>query len=346
MASDNDVPRTRRRVTLKDVAERAGVSFKTVSRVVNGEASVSPELAVRVRGAVEELGYHPHALASFLRRLDGRTRAIGVVLEDLANPFSSEVHRAIVDTAHENGLVVLAASSDEDPADERDALELFGARQVDGLIVMPTSADHGWIAERLPGTRVVAVDRPAGGVDADAVLCDNRAGAARATTHLARRGHKRIAFLGDMRSIWTAEERFIGYRDACAAAGIEPLDGHQRHELHDSAAAERAVIEMFTETDPPSAIFASQNLLTVGAVRALRRLALHWEVALVGFDDVLLADLLEPAITVVVQDPRALGKRAAELLLERIDGIGPEERVHIVPTRLVPRGSGEIAPPG
>jgi LacI family transcriptional regulator len=342
---DNDVPRTRR-VTLKDVAERAGVSFKTVSRVVNGETSVSPELAFRVRGAVEELGYHPHALASFLRRLDGRTRAIGVVLEDLANPFSSELHRAVVDTAHENGLVVLAASSDEDPVDEREALELFGGRQVDGMILMPTSADHGWIADRLPGTHVVAVDRPATGLDADAVLCNNREGAARATTHLARRGHERIAFLGDLRGIWTAEERFAGFRDACAAAGIEPAERHQRHDLHDTAAAEHAVIEMFTEADPPTAIFASQNLLMAGAVRALRRLALHWEVALVGFDDVLLADLLEPAITVVAQDPRALGKRAAELLLDRIDGTGPDERVHVLPTRLIPRGSGEIAPPG
>jgi LacI family transcriptional regulator, galactose operon repressor len=345
VALDNDVPRTRR-VTLKDVAERAGVSFKTVSRVVNGEASVSPELAARVRGAVEELGYHPHALASFLRRLDGRTRALGVVLEDLANPFSSELHRAVVDTAHENGLVVLAASSDEDPVDERAALELFAARQVDGMILMPTNADHGWMGEQLPGTHVVAVDRPAVGLDADAVLSDNRAAAARATTHLARRGHERIAFLGDLRRIWTAQERFAGFEEACAAAGIEPAEGHIRRDLHDIRAAEHAIIEMLSEPDPPTAIFASQNLLTVGAVRALRRLALHWEIALIGFDDVVLAELLEPAISVVAQDPHAIGKRAAELLLERIDGSGPDEREHVLPTRLIPRGSGEIAPPG
>jgi LacI family transcriptional regulator len=345
VAPDNDVHRTRR-VTLKDVAEHAGVSFKTVSRVINGEQSVSPELAVRVRGAVEELGYHPHVMASFLRRLDGRTRAIAVVLEDLANPFSSELHRAVADTAHENGLVVLAASSDENPVDEREALELFGGRQVDGIIFMPTNADHGWITARLPGTHVVAVDRPAAGLDADVVLSDNRAAAARATIHLARRGHERIAFLGDLRRIWTAEERFVGFREACATERIEPSFGHMRHDLHDSAAAERAVIEMLSDHDPPTAIFASQNLLMVGAVRALRRLALHWEIALVGFDDVVLSDLLEPAVTVVAQDARAMGKRAAELLLERLDDSGPDRRMHVIPTRLIPRGSGEIGPPG
>lgn len=345
MAADNDVTKVRR-VTLKDVAERAGVSFKTVSRVVNGEETVSPDLAVRVRSVVEELGYRPHAMASFLRRLDGRTRTIGVVLEDLGNPFSSELHRAVGDVARLNGLVVLAASSDEDPSDEREALELFAARQVDGLILMPTSADHGWLAEQLAGTHVVAVDRPAGGLDADAVLCDNRDAAARATTHLVRRGHCRIAFLGGLSEVYTAAERYEGFRQAAAEAGLPPPDAHVRRDLRDSGSAEDAVIQLLTTSEPPTAIFAGQNMLTIGAIRALRRLGLQHETALVGFDDVLLADLLDPAVTVVAQDPGALGKRAAELLLERIDGSGPEERAHVVPTRLLPRGSGEIAPSG
>lgn len=331
---------------MRDVGRRAGVSFKTVSRVVNGEGSVSPELAARVRDAIAELGYRPDTAASTLRRSDRRTRTIGVVLEDLANPFSSEVLRAVVDTARARGVLVLAASSDEDPADERDALLEFIARRVDGVVLMPTSADHGWIArDQDGGTALVAVDRPATGLGADAVVSDNRAGAVRATTHLLRRGHRRIGFLGDLHTIYTAAERRAGFREALADAGLGEDPGLVRHDLRESASAEAAVIELLTGPDPPTAIFAAQNLLTVGAVRALRRLERHRDVALVGFDDVVLADLLEPGITVVAQDPGRLGAEAAELLLLRIDGQDGPPRVREVPTRLIPRGSGEMPPP-
>jgi LacI family transcriptional regulator len=330
---------------MRDVGERAGVSFKTVSRVVNGERSVSPRLAERVNAAIEELGYRPDAAASSLRRSDGRTRTIAAVLEDLANPFSSAVHRAVVDTAHARGVLVLSASSDEDPDDEREAFAAFTARRVDGVILMPTSADHRWIEEeRLNGTHVVMVDRPANGLVADVVVSDNRAGAARATAHLLRRGHRRIGFLGDLRTIYTASERLAGFRDAVADAGLPVDDAALRLDLRDSAGAQEAVIELLTGPAPPTAIFASQNLLTVGAVRGLRQLGLHREIALVGFDDVVLADMLEPGITVVAQDLATIGSTAAEQLLRRIDGDGSPAQMHVVPTRLLPRGSGEIAP--
>jgi LacI family transcriptional regulator len=331
---------------MRDVGERAGVSFKTVSRVVNGERSVSPQLAARVQAAIDELGYRPDQAASSLRRSDGRTRTIAAVLEDLANPFSSAVHRAVVDAAHARGVLVLSASSDEDPDDEREAFAAFVARRVDGIILMPTSADHSWIEEeRRNGTHVVMVDRPANGVEADVVVSDNRAGAARATAHLLRRGHRRIAFLGDLRTIYTASERVAGFRDALTDAGVPADDvAPIRLDLRDSAGAEATVIELLTGTAPPTAIFAGQNLLTVGAVRGLRQLGLHREVALVGFDDVVLADMLEPGITVVAQDLATIGSTAAEQLLLRIDGDGSPSQVHVVPTRLLPRGSGEIAP--
>jgi LacI family transcriptional regulator len=330
---------------MRDVGERAGVSFKTVSRVVNGERSVSPQLAARVEAAIDELGYRPDAAASSLRRSDGRTRTIAAVLEDLANPFSSAVHRAVVDAAHTRGVLVLSASSDEDPDDEREAFAAFIARRVDGIILMPTSADHSWIEEERPnGTHVVMVDRPASGVEADVVVSDNRAGAARATSHLLRRGHRRIAFLGDLRTIYTASERVAGFRDALADAGVPADDAVVRLDLRDSAGAEATVIELLTGPTPPTAIFAGQNLLTVGAVRGLRQLGLHREVALVGFDDVVLADMLEPGITVVAQDLSTIGSTAAEQLLRRIDGDGSAVQLHVVPTRLLPRGSGEIPP--
>ncbi|HEX6389897.1 MAG TPA: LacI family DNA-binding transcriptional regulator [Solirubrobacteraceae bacterium] len=337
--------RAPRRPTMRDVGAHAGVSIKTVSRVVNGEATVAPELAERVRLAIADLGYRPDQAASSLRRSDGRSRTIAVVLEDLANPFSAALHRAVVDAARARGVLVLAASSDEDPVDERDAVAAFTARRVDGVVLMPTSAEHAWIdEERAAGTPIVMVDRPAGR-DTDAVVSDNREGATRATNHLLRRGHRRVAFLGDLAEIYTVRERVAGYRAALQAAGAPADDGLVRLDLRSSDAAQQAVVDLLAAPDPPTALFPSQNLVTIGAVRALRQLGLHQDVALVGFDDIVLAELLEPGVTVVAQDPARIGRMAAERLLARIDGDDAPTGLHVVPTRLIPRGSGEIPAP-
>jgi LacI family transcriptional regulator len=332
-----------RRPTMREVGERAGVSIKTVSRVVNGEPTVAADLVARVRAAIAELGYVPDHAARSLRRSDGRSRTIAVVLEDLANPFSSALHRAVVDAARAEGVLVLAASSDEDPTDERAAVAAFTARRVDGVVLMPTSADHTWIDDEIAaGTAMVVVDRPAGD-RVDAVVADNRVGAARAVTHLVRRGHRRIAFLGDLHDIYTAHERRGGFCDALARAGLDADDAIVRDDLRDSDAAQQAVTELLTSPEAPTALFTSQNLLTIGAVRALHQLGLQHDVALVGFDDISLGDLLDPGVTVIAQDARQIGRIAAQQVLARIGGDDRPPAVHVVPTRLVPRGSGEIA---
>lgn len=330
---------------MREVAARAGVSIKTVSRVVNGETTVAPDLTERVQAAIEEVGYRPHHAASSLRRLDGRSRTIAVVLENLANPFSAALHRAVVDTARARDVLVLAASSDEDPADERQAVMAFTARRVDGVILMPTSADTSWMAAELAaGTMMVMVDRPADGLDA--VVSDNRGAAARATAHLLRGGHRRIGFLGDLREIYTAQERLLGYRDELEGGAAGELDERLiRQDLHGSEQAEQATIELLTGPQPPTALFTSQNLLTIGAVRGLYKLNLHHDVALVGLDDIELGDILEPGITVLAQDPAEIGRLAANQLLARIDGEEGPPSIEVVPTRLIPRGSGEIPAP-
>ncbi len=324
------------RPTMNDVARTAGVSLKTVSRVVNGEPTVAPDLAARVRAAVASLDYRPHLGASMLRRNDRRTRTIGVLLEDVSNPFSAAVHRAVEDEARARGIYVLTGSLDEDPARERELADAFAQRQTDGLIIAPTAADQGYLTGlTMP---MVFVDRSAAGVDGDTVVSTNVAGAAGAVRHLVAHGHRRIAYLGDLRSLPTARDRHRGY---LRALGGRP--GPVVHDLHNSAAAERAVVAVLRAPDPPTAIFAAQNLITIGAVRALRRLGRHRQVALVGFDDFPLADLLDPAITVVAQDPARMGRTAAGALFERIDGHdGPPREIRI-PTTLIPRGSGEIA---
>jgi LacI family transcriptional regulator len=325
------------RPTMNDVARTAGVSLKTVSRVVNGEPTVAPDLVARVRAAVETLGYRPHLGASLLRRNDRRTRTIGVLLEDVSNPFSSAVHRAIADEANAHGVHVLTGNMDDDPQRERDLAEAFGRRQADGLIIAPTRTDQRHLAA-LGGMPIVFLDRAATGVEADTVVSTNVAGAAGAVRHLVAHGHRRIAYLGDFQRLPTARDRYRGYRKALGGR-----TGPVVHDLHDSVAAEKAALGLLRGPQQPTAIFTGQSRITVGVVRALRRLERHRSVALVGFDDFPLADLLEPAITVVAQDPPRLGRTAAGILFDRIDGDdGPPREIRI-PTTLIPRGSGEIA---
>ncbi len=321
---------------MNDVARTAGVSLKTVSRVVNGETTVAADLAARVRAAVASLDYRPHLGASMLRRNDRRTRTIGILLEDVANPFSAALHRAIEDQARGHGMQVLTGSLDEDPERERDLAAAFAERQTDGLILAPTGADLGHLAAHT-AMPVVFVDRTPTGFTGDTVVSTNISGAAGAVRHLVARGHRRIAFLGDHRRLSTAHDRHLGYLRALGRQA-----GPVVHDLHDPTAAERATIAMLRGPDPPTAIFAAQNTITIGAVRALRRLGRQHAVALVGFDDFPLADLLDPPVTVVAQDPSRMGRTAAAALFERIDGHdGPPREIRI-PTTLIPRGSGEL----
>src|SRR3954471_5820775 len=205
-----------------DVAALAGVALKTVSRVVNSEPGVSPELEARVKRAIEQLGYRRDANAAPLRRLGDKTQTIGLVLEDVSNPFSSELHRAVEDAARERGVLVFAGSCDEDPERERDLIGSFRERRVDGIIVVPASHDHTYLyEERRTGTALVFVDRAASHLDADSVVSDNVGGSVTAVEHLVAHGHRRIAFLGDLLSISTAGQRLDGYTQALTGAGIE-----------------------------------------------------------------------------------------------------------------------------
>src|SRR5467141_3221644 len=309
---------------MREVAALAKVSIKTVSRVVNGESGVSRALARRVLAASERLNYRHNLTASSLRRSDGRSATIGVVLEDVANPFSSALHLAIEDVAVTRGLLVFA----------------FASRRVDGLIILPSSQDHSYLlAERKAGTAIGFVDRPPAFLDADTVLTDNAAGARRGVRHLLAQGHRRIAYLGDLHTIATAKERHRGYLEELADQKIAVDDSLVRLDLNGIEKAELAAIELLGQPNPPTALFTGQNLITIGAFRALRHLGLHRKVALIGFDDILLADLLEPGITVIAQDPSAIGRTAAEVLFRRLDGDRSPSEHHIVLTRMITRGS-------
>jgi LacI family transcriptional regulator len=331
---------------MRDVAALSGVSIKTVSRVVNHEPGVSPDLIARVNDATRKLDYQRDLTASALRRADGKSQTLGLLLENVANPFSSALHRAIEDEVHKHGMTVFAGSVDEDPARERDFVAAFIARRVDGLLIVPTGDDQSYLARELrSGTPVVFVDRPPARLDADSVVTDNVGGARDALRHLIDHGHHRIAYLGDLRTIVTAGERLAGYRAAHEDAGLLVDPRLVLQDLRTSEQADHTVTELMAGSHPPTALFSGQNLVTIGAVRALRRLGLHRDVAVVGFDDIPLAELLDPALTLVAQDVVGLGSRAAQLLCERLDASTEPTQHVVLPPTLTIRGSGEILGP-
>jgi LacI family transcriptional regulator len=333
------------RPTMRDVAALAGVGIKTVSRVVNDVPTVAPDLVARVNDAAAKLGYRPNLTASSLRRSDRRTSMIGLLLENVANPFSGAVQRAVEEVARARGVLVLTGSLDEDPVQEKNLARALIDRGVDGLLVVPAGTDHSYlIGEQRAGTQIVFLDRNPSLVAADTVRSDHRGGAVGAVAHLIDRGHRRIAYLGDRTVISTARDRHAGYLEALQAAGIGVSDELIRQDLSTSEQAAyetQAVLEL---PEPPTALFTSQNLVTIGALRALRAAGLRSRIAHVGFDDVLLGDLLEPSLTVVAQDPRELGHLAAMRLFARIDGDRSPAQAVVVPTRLIVRGSGELPP--
>ncbi len=336
---------TRSRPTMRHVAALAGVGVKTVSRVINGEPNVSAATIEKVNAAARKLDYQPDLHAGNLRRADGRTRTLGLLVGSVDNPFAGAVHRAVEDAAADRGVAVFASSLDDDPAREQEAVAAFLRRRVDGLILTTVSESQAYLAPELRrGTPVVFVDREPAGLTSDSVVSDNADGAALATRHLLEHGHRRLAYLGDRAGIQTARERRRGFLEELGRAGVATRDLPVVEGLHDEATAREATLALFAGDQPPTAIFSSQNLVTIGVIRALRELGRHHDTALVGFDDVPLGDLLDPGITVVAQHPQEIGRLAAERVFARLDGDEAPALRTVVPTTLIVRGSGELPP--
>src|ERR671934_938311 len=208
---------------MRDVASTAGVSLKTVSRVVNGEAGVKADTAARVEAAIARLGFARNDVARSLRH--GRAGAIGLVIEDVANPFYSAIARAVEDAAHARGHILITGSCEEDPTRERQLVLRLLRRLVDALLIVPAGSDHRYLLPELGAeVPIVFLDRPPRDVDTDTVLLDNVGGARAGVEHLLRQGHERIAFVGDSPELFTAGERLSGYRAALGDAGAEPRE--------------------------------------------------------------------------------------------------------------------------
>jgi LacI family transcriptional regulator len=330
---------------MKDVAALAGVSVKTVSRVVNREDGVSSAVNSRVQRAVGQLGYRHNLAASNLRRANGRSAMVGVLLQDLNNSFSSSLLRSLEDAARGRDWAIVASSLDEEADRERTLVEGLVRRRVDGLMLMPATLRQDYLADDLrSGLPVVFVDRRPNGVDADSVTIDNVLGAKIAVEHLLAHGHRAIAFLGDLATIQTAAARHDGFLAAHSEAGLRADARLVVQDLRSQEAASMVVKQLMQGAEPPTAIFAARNSLAAGAIRALHESGAQRQVALVGFDDFPLADIVDPPLTVIRQNVAAMGTEVAERLLARIDGDDSMPQHIVLRPTLVCRGSGEIRP--
>ncbi|MGX6600865.1 LacI family DNA-binding transcriptional regulator [Micromonosporaceae bacterium Da 78-11] len=327
-----------RQPTMRDVARAAGVSTATVSRVVNNERYIRPETREVVERAIAELGFHRNEIARTLR--PGQTaNTIALVIEDPGNPFWSAITRGAEETARRHQHMLVVGSTGQDFEQERDMLRDLVSRRVDGLLVVPTAHDHRELhtelARRAP---MVFIDRVPPGVPADSVVLDSFGGARRAVAHLLARGHRRIAYIGGDPAVDTGANRQAGYRQALRDAGLTPDPGLVRLGVHTVGEALETATRLLGGPDPADAIFADNNRICVGVLHAADRHGGGTGVA--GFDDVELADLLAQPVALVTYDAVELGRRAAELLFERIAGSSSAFTQLVLPTELVLRGKG------
>jgi LacI family transcriptional regulator len=326
------------RARLSDVARLAGVSAKTVSRVISGHSNVSPDTRQRVLEAAQRLRFRPNHLARDLRQ-GGVSTTVAFVMGDLRNPFYSHVAAGIESVLAEQGLTMLIAATDDDPGQEARVVNAMLERRVRSLLLIPIAADQSYLdGERQLGTPVVCIDRPAQNLAADCVVFANQAGAANAVRSLITHGHRRIAFVGS--TVHTHMERLAGYRQALFESGLPGSPAWERDDATTTAAAENAVSELLAGPNPPTAILAGNNRASTGVLRALR--STERRVAFIGFDDFELADTL--GISVVAHDPEHLGREAVRLAIARHDDLTAPPCRAVLPTRLIHRGSGEIPP--
>jgi LacI family transcriptional regulator len=331
---------------LLDVARRAGVSPMTVSRVVNGSGPVSAERRARVEQALRETGYAPNTLARNLRAR--RTDMVALVLPDMTNPFFTTLAQGVETAAREAGISLVLANTDEREEEEARLVPLLLGRQVDGLLVVPAGSGEATVRLcRERGIPLVVVDRRPTIPGADVVRADAEGGAAELGRLLAGLGHRDTAVLTGPASVPTADDRVAGFRRAITAeAGLaEPIVIHGAFTIESGRAMAATAM---ARTPRPTALFAANNFIAIGAQHALADMGLRVpeDVALVGFDDLPAAMVPFPFLTVAAQPAMELGRRAVAVLLERLaHPDGPEQDVVLPTELLIRRSSGDPLPP-
>jgi LacI family transcriptional regulator, galactose operon repressor len=325
-------------VTRKQVALHAGVSEATVSYVVNnGPRPVAAETRSRVVAAIQELDYHPSDIARSLRLQ--RTSTVGLILPDTANPFYGEIARIIENACYTEGYTVILCNSNFDPAREREYISIMRARRVEGLVIIPTSADG---LELVQDANLCAVVLEYEVEGAYCLVADDLQGGRTATEHLLQLGHRRIGCIIRAGDTSSSRNRVLGYREALTAAQTA-LDESLIVETGTSiSAGEAAAFHLLNHSEPPTAIFAHSDVIALGVISAIRKggLCTPEDISVVGYDDIDEAAYFYPPLTTVVYPKQKMGENAARILIDLIQGTRPPEpQTILLETRLVERAS-------
>jgi LacI family transcriptional regulator len=326
-------------ITIRDVANKAGVSIATVSRVLSGKGSVSEDAGGRVLSAVEDLEYRPNALARSLR--EENTKTLGLVISNVMNPFFTAVARAVEDAAAEQGYSVVLCNADENPDKEESYLDVLLQKRVDGLIISPARGKSRQLRRFVKaGVPVVFVDRSIEDLDIPTVRVDGKEAIARLVEYLVKLGHRRLAVVSGPREVISGGERLKSFLDCASGFGIEVPEEYVRFGDFRRESGRWAMRELLSLRRSPTAVFTANNLMCLGALQAAKETgcSIPEDVSVATFDDIPWFELVDPPVTAIAQPTRELGAVAARMLLDMLeDGRKPESR--IMEAQLVIRDS-------
>lgn len=324
---------------MQDVAERAGVSVSTVSHVINGTRYVSPELTERVRAAMVELRFQPNAVARSLRRKE--TLTLGMIVPDNANPFFAMLAHAVEAACYQQGYSLILTNSGGDLARELANINVLLGKQVDGLILAAVGLGSRDLTQILHSAPVVVVDRDLPGVEVDALLVDNLGGGCQATQHLIALGHRRIGCITGPSATTPSADRVTGYRAALQEAGIPVDESLIARGDFQFAGGYAGAEKLLAHPEPPTAIFACNDLMAMGAIAAAaaQGFRVPAELSIVGFDNSALAAYTTPALTTVAQPIAEIGRLATEMVIRRSQTPDAPQQRHILSTQLIVRQS-------
>jgi len=324
--------------TIRDVAKRADVSVGTVSNVLAGSGAVSPERRAKVMAAIEALDFHPNYIARSLKA--NRTKTLGLLISDITNPFFPQLARGAEEAAFQGGYLLITFNTDDRIERERQVLSLLRSRHVDGVLLVVAPSPDNDVSHILKtsesGIPIVCLDRMPPGLALDSVSIDNIAAAQLCVRHLITRGYRRIGIITGGLSLQTARDRLEGYRSALRDAGIEPereliAEGNFR-----SQSGYRLGKDLLLLQNPPTAIFSSNGMMTVGLIQALNETGIRCpgDIAVVSFDDLPFADVFQPHLTSLIQPAYQIGYEGSQLMIQKLEGATPpHKRIHL---RLVP----------